>query len=151
MGDRTSFLAAAIDRLERRDIRVVQRSHVYETDPVGGPPGQHDFLNQVVEIDVPFGARELFERSGVVESSLGRDRSREQPQGPRTIDIDILFGDEMVMEPNLQVPHPRMVERAFVLVPLAEIAPEAVVPGHGPVRSLLAALPGTEGVRIVSN
>lgn len=148
-GDRTSLLAAAIDELEAAEIRVVRRSSVYETDPVGGPKGQPDFLNQVIEVDVPFGARELVQRTSAVETALGRDRSREQPQGPRTIDIDILLGDETVAEEGLRVPHPRMTERAFVLVPLAEIAPELVLPGRGSIRALLESV-STRGVRIVA-
>ncbi len=153
LGDRAANLEAACTALSERDARIVRRSRVYETDPVGGPPGQPDFFNQIVEVDVPFGARQLFERTAAVETALGRDRSREERNGPRTIDIDVVLGDEQVADGDLVVPHPRMAERAFVLVPLAEIAPEAVIPGHGAVRDVLGSLgeSATRGVRIVAN
>lgn len=147
LGDRVHSLNEAVDALDWGDTRVVARSSIYETDPVGGPPDQPAFLNMVVVVETDLDARGLFERCIAVEAALGRDRWLEQRWGPRTIDIDVLlFGDHVVDEPDLQIPHPRMHERAFVLVPLAELAPEVVVPGSRTVGELLARI-GDAGVR----
>jgi 2-amino-4-hydroxy-6-hydroxymethyldihydropteridine diphosphokinase len=124
MGDRRSYLQRAVDRLPD----VVAVSHLYETDPVGGPPGQGAFLNCVVELRTARSARELLTVAQAAESAA--DRVRAERWGPRTLDVDVLLvGDEIIHEPDLIVPHPRMWERGFVLVPLADLAPELVV-GH---------------------
>ena len=95
---------------------------MYETVPVGGPP-QDDFLNAVVAIDTTLDARELLELAQRIEADA--ERVRTVRWGPRTLDVDVLLvGDERIDEPDLVVPHPRMAERAFVLVPLADLAPE---------------------------
>lgn len=148
VGDPRSNLNAALDALGAAGIRVVRLSSVYETEPVGGPAGQPAFLNQVVEVDSPFDARALLRATQKIEASLGRDRSREERWGPRTIDIDILCGDQTVEHPDLTIPHPRMAVRAFVLVPLSEIAPEALI-GGSPIHELLDRV-GVEGVRRVN-
>jgi 2-amino-4-hydroxy-6-hydroxymethyldihydropteridine diphosphokinase len=137
VGDRAAALGAAADGLEARGVHVLRRSSIYETDPVGGPAGQQPYLNQAIEIESRLGARALLAVVHDVEAALGRDRSREERWGPRTIDIDILMGDEDVDEPDLIVPHPRMHERAFVLVPLAEIAPDAATSGGTTVSATL--------------
>jgi 2-amino-4-hydroxy-6-hydroxymethyldihydropteridine diphosphokinase len=104
-------------------IAVRRVSTVIETAPVGGPP-QGKFLNGVVEIETTLGPRELLRELQGIEDALGRVRA--ERWGPRTIDLDILlYGDEVVTEADLMVPHPLMHERAFVLLPLAEIAPRA--------------------------
>lgn len=124
LGDRRSYLAGAIQRLPD----VVAVSHLYETDPVGGPPGQGAFLNCVVELRTTRTARELLAAAQAAEASA--ERVRLERWGPRTLDVDVLLvGDEVIDEPDLVVPHPRMWERGFVLVPLADLAPELVV-GH---------------------
>jgi len=124
LGDRRRTLREAIDSLPD----VVAVSGVYETDPVGGPPGQGPYLNLVVAIESAASARELLGMSHRIESAAGRVRG--ERWGPRTLDIDILWIDgETVDEPDLSVPHPRMFERRFVLVPLNDVAPELLPPG----------------------
>lgn len=116
--------------------RLVQTSSFYCTAPVGYAD-QPDFINAVAEISTKLSATELLEALLAIESALGRERSI--PNGPRTIDLDlILYGDHRINEKELIVPHPRMHERAFVLVPLTEIAPDVIIPGHGPAKALLA-------------
>jgi 2-amino-4-hydroxy-6-hydroxymethyldihydropteridine diphosphokinase len=123
LGDRAAHLQGAVDALGRFDgLRVVAVSRVYETSPVGGPP-QPDYLNAVVVVDSALTARALLDAAHEVEAAA--ERVRTVRWGPRTLDVDILLvGDEQVDEPDLVVPHPRMAERAFVVVPLADVAPE---------------------------
>jgi 2-amino-4-hydroxy-6-hydroxymethyldihydropteridine diphosphokinase len=118
--------------------RVVARSAVRETDPVGPP--QPRFLNAVVEIETGLEPRALLDAMHAIERDLGRVRA--ERWGPRTIDLDLLlFGDRTIDEPDLCVPHPRLAERRFVLEPLAELAPARVPPGTDrTVRQLLEAL-----------
>ncbi|MDA8048185.1 MAG: 2-amino-4-hydroxy-6-hydroxymethyldihydropteridine diphosphokinase [Actinomycetota bacterium] len=124
LGDRRGYLRAAVERLPD----VVGVSQLYETDPVGGPPGQGAFLNCVVELRTARTPRELLTAAQAAEAAA--ERIRVERWGPRTLDVDVLLvGDERVDEPDLIVPHPRMWERGFVLVPLADLAPELVV-GH---------------------
>jgi 2-amino-4-hydroxy-6-hydroxymethyldihydropteridine diphosphokinase len=104
---------------------VVAVSPVYETDPVGGPAGQDRYLNCVAELHTRLGARQLLDAAHAAESAA--HRVRRQRWGPRTLDVDVLWVDgEKVDEADLVVPHPRMWERGFVLVPLADLAPEIV-------------------------
>lgn len=150
LGDRRASLDAAIEALDWGDTRVVARSSVYETDPVGGPEGQPPFLNQVIAVETALDARGLFERCQAVEVALGREREGAVRWGPRSIDLDVLvFDGEVVQEDDLEIPHPRLAERAFVLVPLSEIAPDLDVPGQGRVGDLLKGLPSGNGVRRV--
>ena len=147
LGDRRAHLRNAIEALDWGDVTVVERSRVYETTPVGGPIGQPDFLNQVIGVETSLDARALWERCSAVEAALGRSRDHEVRWGPRPIDVDLLlYGDEMIGEPDLVVPHPLMHERAFVLVPLAELAPGARVGALGTVEDLARAA-GNNGVR----
>ncbi|MDQ1374459.1 MAG: 2-amino-4-hydroxy-6-hydroxymethyldihydropteridine diphosphokinase [Actinomycetota bacterium] len=121
LGDRWANLRSAVARL----TDVVAVSSVYETDPVGGPEGQGAYLNAVVELDTDLSPRQLLELGQRLEQAA--HRVRVERWGPRTLDVDVLLvGDIVVDEPDLQVPHPRMWERAFVLVPLAELAPDLV-------------------------
>ncbi len=140
LGDRRSYLDRAIRLLEREPgIELVARSRVRETEPVGYTD-QPPFLNAAVAVETELGPRELLDRLLAVERELGRDRTGPR-FGPRTIDLDLLlYGDETVVEPGLVVPHPRLAERRFVLEPLAELEPALVVPGAGPVATLLASL-----------
>jgi 2-amino-4-hydroxy-6-hydroxymethyldihydropteridine diphosphokinase len=125
-GDRGANLRRAVDSMSA-STRVVAVSPVYETRPVGGPPGQGDYLNLVVELDTELRPRELLEIGQALEMAAGRVRTVRF--GPRTLDVDVLLvGDEVVKEDDLVVPHPRMNERGFVLVPLADLAPELVDP-----------------------
>jgi 2-amino-4-hydroxy-6-hydroxymethyldihydropteridine diphosphokinase len=124
LGDRWAHLAIAIAALPD----VVAVSPVYETEPVGGPPGQGPYLNAVVELDTDLSPRELLDIAHSLEEAALRVRS--DRWGPRTLDVDILLvGDLAVEEPDLVVPHPRMGERRFVLAPLADLAPELVPEG----------------------
>ncbi len=139
LGDREATLRGAVAALAAEPgIEVVALSTLRETDPVGFTD-QPRFLNGVAELDTELPARELLERLLAVEHRFGRVREAVPPQGPRTLDLDLLlYGDERIDEPGLTVPHPRLQERRFVLEPLAELAPGLVVPGLGPVEPLLA-------------
>jgi 2-amino-4-hydroxy-6-hydroxymethyldihydropteridine diphosphokinase len=122
LGDRAAQLRAAVAALDD----VVAVSPVYETDPVGGPE-QGAFLNLVVELDTTLDARGLLGECRRLETAAARVRL--ERWGPRTLDVDVLWVDgEVVDEPDLQVPHPRMGERRFVLAPLADLAPDLVDP-----------------------
>ncbi len=122
VGDRRSVLTRAIPLVVEDD--GYRLSRVYETEPVGGVV-QDDFWNMVVELTTSATAHELLERARRAETSAGR--TREVRWGPRTLDVDVLLvGEERLDDPDLTVPHPRLYERAFVLVPLAELAPELV-------------------------
>jgi 2-amino-4-hydroxy-6-hydroxymethyldihydropteridine diphosphokinase len=121
LGDRRAHLRAALAGLPD----VVAVSPVYETDPVGGPGGQDAYLNAVVELDTGLSPRELLEAGRRLEQAA--ERVRGERWGPRTLDVDVLLvGDLQVDEPDLQVPHPRMWNRDFVLVPLRDLAPDLV-------------------------
>ena len=147
-GDRRKLLADAVIALGDRGVKIVRESSVYETQPVGGPPKQQWFYNQVIEVEFDGRLRALFGICQRVERLLGRDHSREVQWGPRPIDIDLLLADEASDDPDLRVPHPRAHERRFVLEPLAELSPDLEIPGHGGVLQLLRALPGEPAVRV---
>ena len=118
--------------------RVASRSSLYRSDPVGFAD-QPDYVNAVARVESGLDAARLLARLLAIERSTGRVRTR--PNGPRTLDLDLLlFDDERIETGELVVPHPRMHERAFVMVPLAEIAPDATIPGRGRARDLLASL-----------
>lgn len=123
LGDRLAHLQAAVDVLAGApEITVVAVSPVYETEPVGGPP-QDDYLNAVVAVDTTLSPHGLLDAAHGAEAA--EHRVRAERWGPRTLDVDVLLvGDEQVHDPDLEVPHPRLTERAFVLVPLADLAPE---------------------------
>ena len=122
LGDRRAYLAGGIKRLP--DVAAI--SPLYETDPVGGPPGQGAYLNCVVELETRRTPRELLVAAQAAESAAHRVRL--ERWGPRTLDVDVLLvGDEVVDESDLVVPHPRMWDRGFVLVPLGDLAPELVI------------------------
>ncbi len=125
LGDRAAHMQLAVDALAATpEIRVVSVSRVYETTPVGGPE-QEDYLNAVVAIETELTPRELLAIAHQIEQLA--DRVRTVRWGPRTLDVDVLLvGDERVDEPDLQVPHPRLFERAFVLAPLRDVAPDRV-------------------------
>jgi 2-amino-4-hydroxy-6-hydroxymethyldihydropteridine diphosphokinase len=143
LGDRARHLRTAVAALPAvaATTEVVACSPVYETDPVGGPE-QGPYLNVVVELRTGLDARGLLAVCAALEQAAGR--VREERWGPRTLDVDVLWVDgEVVADPDLQVPHPRMGERRFVLAPLADLAPDLVDP---------AALAAAEGdVRVVGS
>lgn len=119
--------------------RVVKTSSLYRSDPVGYP-GQPRFVNAVAQVETGLDAGRLLGELQAIEARHGRTRSF--PNAPRTLDLDLLLYADAVLDlPRLKVPHPRMHERAFVLIPLLEIAPQASVPGRGPARALLEQCP----------
>lgn len=127
----------ALDELARLPLtRLSARSSLYRTAPVGYA-AQPEFINAVAELDTKLGAAQLLAELQGIESRHGRRRSF--ADAPRTLDLDLLlFGDQRIDQPQLVVPHPRMHERAFVLRPLVEIAPQALIPGLGSAAALLA-------------
>jgi 2-amino-4-hydroxy-6-hydroxymethyldihydropteridine diphosphokinase len=131
LGERLAHLQRAVDALGgTAGIRVVAVSSVYETAPVGGP-AQDDYLNAVAAIDTELTPRDLLTAAMSIEQV--EQRVRTVRWGPRTLDVDILlYGDERIAEPDLEIPHPRMQERAFVLAPLGDVAPQLVeLPAEG--------------------
>jgi 2-amino-4-hydroxy-6-hydroxymethyldihydropteridine diphosphokinase len=141
LGDRERTLRAAVDALAAHPaVEVVAVSSLIDTEPVGYTAQPH-FLNGVAALETELSARELLELLLDVECRFGRRREGVPPQGPRTLDLDLLvYGGGEIDEPGLRVPHPRLHERGFVLGPLAEVAPGLEVPGRGRVEALLARL-----------
>jgi len=137
LGDRERTLRAAVDALAAEEgIEVVSVSTLRETEPVGVGE-QPRFLNGAAELETTLTARALLDRLLALEQRFGRVRIPGE-HGPRTLDLDLLlYGDEVIDEPGLTVPHPRLHERRFVLEPLAELASGLIVPGRGDMESLL--------------
>lgn len=141
-GDRAGTILRALRMLDASaGSRVERASSLYETAPVGGPP-QGRYLNAAALVRTTMGARQFLDQLLRIEATLGRHRIAGERAAPRSIDLDILlFGDAILREEGLEIPHPRMAERAFALVPLAEIAPEAIHPAlRMPVHLLLRRL-----------
>jgi 2-amino-4-hydroxy-6-hydroxymethyldihydropteridine diphosphokinase len=124
LGDRAAELRRAVAGIDD----LAAQSSVFETDPVGGPDGQGPYLNMVVQLDTGRTPRQLLERCRALETAA--QRVREVHWGPRTLDVDVLWIDGVTVDDDdLQVPHPRLRERPFVLAPLAELAPDIVPAG----------------------
>lgn len=140
LGDRSEHLERAVREIAALPgVRVVARSAWHETDPVGGPSGQGRFLNGALLVDTTLGALELLRALQSIEAAHGRPVDGRVPNGPRTLDLDLLTcGDEWRVGSDLTLPHPRMGERAFVLAPLAEIAPDLRLASGRSVREQLA-------------
>lgn len=129
IGDRAGNIARALKALPKHGVRVVKTSSLYETEPVEMRE-QEWFLNCVVEVETDLTSQKLMYALLGIERAMGRERL--VPKGPRIIDMDILmFGSSVVQDAGLEIPHPRMAERRFVLVPFAEIASGAVHPAMG--------------------
>jgi 2-amino-4-hydroxy-6-hydroxymethyldihydropteridine diphosphokinase len=127
LGDRLAALQRAVDLLAGEGVRAVACSRVWITEAIGGPEDQPEFLNVVVRAETVLDPHEVLAAANRVEAALGR--VREVRWGPRTVDIDILLYDDLELdEPALTVPHPRMTERAFVVLPLLDIDPDPVLP-----------------------
>jgi 2-amino-4-hydroxy-6-hydroxymethyldihydropteridine diphosphokinase len=140
LGDREALLNQAIERLQAAGVRTVRRSTIHETEPQDYRD-QPWFLNMAVEVETDLAPLALLATIQQIEAEMGRQRT--VPKGPRTIDIDILFYANLIIAtPELEVPHPRLTERRFVLDPLSEIAPDLRHPVTGQsVREAQAALP----------
>ncbi len=140
LGDREQNVRRAVELLGAdAEIEVVALSELRETEPVGFAD-QPRFVNGAARVRTALPPRALLDRLLEIERSLGRMRTAER-YGPRTIDLDLLlYGDEVVDEPGLRVPHPRLAERRFALEPLLDLDPELSVPGRGRVQALLAGL-----------
>jgi 2-amino-4-hydroxy-6-hydroxymethyldihydropteridine diphosphokinase len=148
IGNRYDYLMKGIEYLAKHPkIKLVNTSSVYETDPVGFEE-QDLFLNMVIEVQTDLCASELLEFCLEVELELGR--KREIVWGPRTIDLDILlYNQENIKSEKLIIPHPRMLERNFVMIPLLEIKPDVIIPNiEKPLEAWNKELPNKEGVRI---
>jgi len=129
------------------EMQCLRQSSLYETTPMGFAD-QPVFINAVAELNTTLSADALMLRLRAIESAQGRVRGGNR-NGPRTLDLDmLLFADARIAEPDLEVPHPRMTERAFVLLPLLEIAPDVQIPGIGAAGALLARVSGQDVRRL---
>jgi 2-amino-4-hydroxy-6-hydroxymethyldihydropteridine diphosphokinase len=137
LGDRLGHLVAGLAGMQAAGLEVQALSSVWATEPVGGPP-QPAYLNAAAGLRTRLGVREVLAALQAAEVAAGRRRT--EPNAPRPLDLDILiFGNTIIDGPDLVIPHPRLAERRFVLVPLAEIAPEVLHPTAGcTIRTLLA-------------
>jgi 2-amino-4-hydroxy-6-hydroxymethyldihydropteridine diphosphokinase len=144
LGDRERTLRAAVAAVGRLPgTAVTAASSIYATAPVGVDAPQPDYYNAVIAIDTALSPRELLQALQAIERDAGRSREPGVRNAARTLDLDVLlYGERTIDEDGLRVPHPRLPERAFALAPLAEIAPDAAVPGHGPAATLLAGVAG---------
>ena len=141
LGDPEVTLDAALQALDGvQDTRLLRASRLYRT-PAWGVEQQPDFLNAVAMLETRLGAPALLESLFVIERQHGRVREAEQRWGPRTLDLDLLlYGDAVIDEPGLRVPHPHLHERAFALLPLLEIAADVEIPGRGLARNAVSLL-----------
>jgi 2-amino-4-hydroxy-6-hydroxymethyldihydropteridine diphosphokinase len=144
LGDSETVLTQALAALDRLpQTRLERASNAYRTPP-WGVTGQPDFLNAVAELSTDLSPHDLLHRLLEIESTLGRVRQDER-WGPRVIDLDLLLVDDAAIEtPELSLPHPRLHQRAFVLIPLQALAPGLTIPGQGTVAELLEQLPAAE-------
>ncbi len=149
LGDPAATVKAAIAALGALpEARVLAISSLYRTAPVG-LKHQPDFINAVVEMIAVPPAPTFLDQLFAIEARFGRERSI--PNAPRTLDLDLLLhGETISADPRCTLPHPRLHERAFVLAPLAEIAPSLLIPGHGPVSELLARCVGQRIDKVVA-
>lgn len=147
LGDRLATIEAALWTLdETHGMDVVDVSGIWETAPWGGVD-QQPYLNAVVLVDTTLSPQALLADLQATEAAFGRDRSREVRWGPRTLDLDVLlYGDQELETPDLVVPHPRLVERAFVLVPMLEVMPGGFLPDGTRLTAAMTALAPVEGI-----
>ena len=130
VGDRAKNMQEGLKALGEGPVKITKRSKIYEADS-WGPIPQGKYYDAVVRGETSLSPHALLEELNKIEASFGRDREKEIRYGPRPLDLDILLYDDLVLnDPDLQIPHPLMLERAFVVVPLYEIAPDLVVQGR---------------------
>ncbi|SBV35908.1 2-amino-4-hydroxy-6-hydroxymethyldihyropteridine pyrophosphokinase [uncultured Stenotrophomonas sp.] len=141
LGDAPATVRAAMQALARLpDCRLLAGSRLYRT-PAWGKEDQPDFINAAVALETGLPAPTLLEYLLQTEQDFGRVRLPDERWGPRMLDLDLLlYGEQVIDLPQLKVPHPWLHERAFALLPLAEVAADALIPGHGTVRGALAAM-----------
>jgi 2-amino-4-hydroxy-6-hydroxymethyldihydropteridine diphosphokinase len=141
LGDAAATLRQAIDALAVREGVVLRAvSRLYRT-PAWGKEDQPDFINAAALLETSLAPRALLDLLLTVEAEFGRQRVEGERWGPRTLDLDLLlYGDAVVDEPGLRVPHPHLRERAFALIPLLDVLPEARIPGYGAARDAVSAL-----------
>jgi len=146
LGDAQANVLGALARLARMDgSTLLHTSSLYRTAPIDS--SGDDYINAVACLDTSLAAHDLLAALQDIELAHGRERPYHN--APRTLDLDLLlYGDEVIASPSLTVPHPRMHERAFVLQPLLEVAPDIVIPGHGPARHFAALVAGQTIVKI---
>lgn len=150
LGDAQAAVRAGLDALSNlRSTRLLHASGLYLT-PAWGMTEQPDFINAVAMLETALAPADLLDELLAIERRAGRDRAQGLRWGPRALDLDLLlYGDRIIDEPGLRVPHPHLHERAFALVPLLEIAPDARIPGIGPGRDVLARM-ATAGVQALT-
>ena len=148
LGNPARQIGEALERIaSHAEMTLLRCSSFYQTPP-WGDTDQDDFINAVAEIETGLAPYELLEQLQVIECQMGRRRDQRR-WGPRVIDLDLLlYGDLQLQSEELQIPHPRLHQRAFVLVPLGELDDALTIPGHGEVRKLLAMLDLTDIVRV---
>lgn len=150
VGDRRAALQAAVDRLVAAGVRVLASSSTYDTDPVGDVLDQPDFLNATIRIETELEPEALLDVCKDVERALGRTLAGEEGyvrHGPRPVDVDLLLlGDVQLATERLELPHPQVLARRFVLIPLLELDFELRTPDGAALKDALAALPLDEGV-----
>ena len=150
LGDRRANIVEAVERMSQlAGTRVVRTSSLYESEPLGN--AKTWFVNSAIEIETELGAEALLKRLKAIEDAMGRKRVKGKRWGSRIIDLDILFFDKEVIEKrNLKVPHPRLTERRFVLIPLSELAPQLIHPGlNASVSELLATTKDTKKIHLM--
>ena len=141
VGDVETTLVEALWAVDALPMTSIRRQSAFYRTPAWGKTDQPDFLNAAIELQTRLAPKVLLDALLDIERRFGRERSAEERWGPRTLDLDLLLvGEAPHHEPGLDLPHPRLHERAFVLVPLAEIAADLVIPGRGRVADLLAAV-----------
>lgn len=152
LGDREGRLREAVSALKGLPgTTVIAESSIYVSAPVGASEPQPDYFNAVVGLDTPLSPHALLDALQRIEQTAGRARVAGLRNAARTLDLDILVIDDLIIdERGLHVPHPRLQDRTFVLLPLNEIAPDCVIPGLGPVRMLLPRIAGQRITRLPS-
>ncbi|MCC8363550.1 2-amino-4-hydroxy-6-hydroxymethyldihydropteridine diphosphokinase [Lysobacter sp. A6] len=141
LGDAIAAVQGALQALDTiPGTRLLQTSRLYRT-PAWGKTDQPAFVNAAALVDTTLDARELLDHMLSIERDFGRDRAGGERWSARTLDLDLLlYGNEVIDEPGLHVPHPHLHERAFALVPMVEVAPDAIIPGRGRASDLVAAM-----------